>query len=204
MNTGWLYRPSRLAPGTLHSFGYASGEDAQARLDALMENEATFLLDIRYRPLSRFRPSWNRAALSERYGPRYSWVQALGNQNYQHQERAIALVTGHRQAIRDAAQLVASGLSLVLLCACKEERRCHRTLVLSSVTACLSDEDTWWLVFRGRGDETGILDWTRGLIRAATGLGLDSEVVIQEIRRLLHAERSPGQADIEKTGKEAP
>jgi hypothetical protein len=33
MNTGWLYRPSHLAPGTVHSFGYAGGSDAQARLD---------------------------------------------------------------------------------------------------------------------------------------------------------------------------
>jgi hypothetical protein len=195
MNTGWLYRPSHLAPGTVHSFGYAGGLDAEARLDALMEHEATFLLDIRYRPLSRFRPSWNRAALSDRYGPRYGWVQALGNQNYQHKERGIALAEGHGQAIRDAAQLVASGLSLVFLCACKDERRCHRTLVLCSVKACLSDERNWWLVFRGYGDETGILDWTKGMIRAANDLGLDSDLVVQEVRRLLRADYSPGQAD---------
>ncbi len=203
MSSGWLYRPSHLAPGTVHSFGYAGGEDAQARLDALMENEATFLLDIRYRPVSRFRPQWNRAALSERYGSRYAWVPSLGNQNYQHKERAIALAIGHGQAVRNAAQLVASGLSLVLLCACKDERHCHRTLVIEKMDACLSDERAWRIVFRGRSDETGIVDWTTGIIRAANGLGLDSGVVVQEVRRLLRPDRSPGQEDIRKTGRKA-
>jgi hypothetical protein len=195
MSSGWLYRPSHLASGTLHSFGSVTGSDAQARLDALMEHEATFLLDIRSRPLSRFRPSWNRAALSERYGPRYGWVPSLGNQNYQHKECGIQLAEGHGQAVRDAAQLVASGLSLVFLCACKDERRCHRTLVIEKIKACLSHEDNWWLVFRGDGDETGILDWTRGMIRAADGLGLDAGVVVQEVRRLLRADCSTSQAD---------
>lgn len=203
MSTGWLYRPWHLAPGTLHSFGYAGGQDAQARLDVLMENAATFLLDIRYQPVSRWRPQWNRAALSERYGSRYGWVPSLGNQNYQHKERGIQLAIGHGQAVRDAAQLVASGLSLVLLCACKDERRCRRTLVIEKMDACLSDERTWWIVFRGRNDETGIVDWTTGIIRAANGLGLDSGVVVQEVRRLLRFDYSSSQEDDRNRAKGA-
>ena len=201
MSMGWLYRPSHLAPGTLHSFGYAGGEDAQARLDALMENAATFLLDIRYRPVSRWRPQWNRAALAERYGRRYTWVQALGNVNYAHRTWPIRLAEGHPQAIQAAAQLVASGLSLVLLCACKNERRCHRALVLCSMTVCLCGERAWWLVSLGHDDEAGVLAWGREIRRAATTLGLDPSSVLACVQHR-PAVFSSHQADVQQNAKE--
>jgi uncharacterized protein YeaO (DUF488 family) len=65
------------------------------------------------------------------YGPRYRhWA-------YQHQERGIALAEGHLDAAHEAAALLSRGSSLILLCACKDARTCHRTLVAKLIQDAL-------------------------------------------------------------------
>jgi hypothetical protein len=187
----WLYRPLRLAPGRLIGFGYAgypSQQEAQARLDDLV-GEGALLLDIRSRPCSRFRPQYNRTALAERYGLHYAWVQALGNQQYQHRERGILLARGHEQAIRAAVQLAASGLSLVLLCACKHEATCHRALVIQQITAWLSDERHFWPVSLCCNDAEGMAAWGHVLGQASSTLGLSSACVLQAVQNHLKQTR---------------
>jgi uncharacterized protein (DUF488 family) len=114
--------------GTLYTCGYAHPETA-ARVARLMSNPAMLLVDIRYRPRSRWQPAWNRNALAGIYGARYVWDRRLGNLNYQHRECGIALAEGHAAAVQEAAALLCAGTSLLLLCACKDARTCHRTLV---------------------------------------------------------------------------
>lgn len=122
--------------GTLYTVGYAHPGTA-AQIDRLMHQEQMVLLDIRFTPYSRWYPAWNRQALASIYGERYRWERRLGNLNYQHPERAIQLAEGHEEALHDAARRLLQGTSLILLCACKYERKisgkrvkiCHRTLV---------------------------------------------------------------------------
>ncbi|HEY6410614.1 MAG TPA: DUF488 family protein [Ktedonobacteraceae bacterium] len=114
--------------GTIYTVGYGH-PDAAAQLDRLMRDPRTRLIDIRLQPQSRWWPEWNRAALSARYGRRYVWDRRLGNLHYQHREQAIQLAEGHPDAIGEAATLICEGISLILLCACRNARECHRSLV---------------------------------------------------------------------------
>ncbi len=114
--------------GTIYTIGYAH-PDAAANVVRLMQQEHTILLDVRFSPRSRWQPVWNRAALQTAYGARYQWDKRLGNLNYQQRELGIELAEGHLDAAREAATLVTTGTSLIVLCACKDARTCHRTMV---------------------------------------------------------------------------
>ncbi len=114
--------------GTLYTIGYAQ-RDAQARIERLMRDERTLLIDIRLSPRCGWSAIWTRQALANRFGCRYIWEQRLGNRNYQHPERGFALAEGHAHAIQDAAALLCQGTSLILFCACRHFGTCHRSLV---------------------------------------------------------------------------
>ncbi len=90
------------------------------------------LLDIRSSPYSRW-AWWKKQALMHRYGQRYCWERRLGNLNSHHQERGIELAEGHRQAVEQVASMLFQGISLILLCACKDNRTCHWALVAKLV-----------------------------------------------------------------------
>jgi uncharacterized protein (DUF488 family) len=125
----------KLAPlngiGTLYTIGYAH-PTARPQIERLMQQEQTILLDIRSSPYSRW-ALWKKQALMHRYGQRYRWERRLGNLKYHHQEREIELAEGHRQAVEHVASMLFQGTSLILLCACKDARTCHRTLVAKLV-----------------------------------------------------------------------
>ncbi len=114
--------------GTLYTVGYAA-RDAQARIERLMRDERTLLIDIRLSPRCGWSAMWTRQALAKRFGRRYIWEQRLGNRNYHHPERGFALAEGHAHAIQDAAALLCQGTSLILLYACRNFSKCHRSLV---------------------------------------------------------------------------
>jgi uncharacterized protein (DUF488 family) len=118
--------------GTIYTIGYAH-PDTAADVPRLMQQEHIILLDVRFSPRSRWKPTWNRAALQTTYGARYQWEKRLGNLNYQQRELGIELAEGHLDAAQEAAALLAAGTSLILLCACKDARTCHRTLVAKLV-----------------------------------------------------------------------
>lgn len=119
---------THLARGTIYTLGY-SQRHAAATLERLLRQPLVLLLDVRYQPVCRWNPQWNRAELAARYGEQYRWERRLGNVNYWSQTRPIHLPAGYAQAVREAATLLCAGTSLVLLCCCGDERACHRTLV---------------------------------------------------------------------------
>jgi uncharacterized protein (DUF488 family) len=114
--------------GTIYTLGHSQAK-AEATLEQLMRHPRALLVDVRYQPVSRWNPQWNRASLAGRYGHRYVWDRRLGNIHYQSRDRGIQLAAGHQDAVREAAGLLCAGTSLVLLCACGDERTCHRSLV---------------------------------------------------------------------------
>lgn len=121
-----LLHPTPL--GTLYTIGYAHPDEA-ARVAELMRHARILLFDIRYIPRSRWYPAWTRSALMDAYGDRYVWEPRLGNRNYQTRASGIMLADGNEKAIEAAAHLLAQGISLILLCACKDASTCHRSLV---------------------------------------------------------------------------
>ena len=129
-------RHTTVERGTIYTVG-STHPDAAARLDRLMRDPRVLLVDIRWQPRSRRWPQWNRAALTARYAHRYVWERRLGNRHDQHRERGIQLPEGHEGAIREAADLLCAGTSLILLCACQHERACHRSLVAKLIQDAL-------------------------------------------------------------------
>ena len=122
--------------GTLYTLGYCQRK-ASATLERLMRQPRTLLLDVRSQPVCRFNPAWNRAELAARYGEQYQWERRLGNVNYWSRSRAIQLPENSQEAIREAASLLLAGTSLVLLCACSDERACHRSYVAKLIQDAL-------------------------------------------------------------------
>ena len=122
--------------GTLYTLGYGQ-PGAATQLDRLMREKQILLLDVRLVPHSRWDAGWNRAALAARYGERYRWEPHLGNLRYGERSSAIALATGYQEAIREAAQLLCHGTSLILLCVGAKARGCHRLLVAKLIQEAL-------------------------------------------------------------------
>lgn len=122
--------------GTIYTLGYSQWK-AAATLERLMRQPRTFLLDVRFQPVSRWNPEWNRAELAARYGEQYRWERRLGNVNYWSRDRGIQLPAGSQDAVCEAASLICAGTSLVLLCACADERACHRSFVAKLIADVL-------------------------------------------------------------------
>lgn len=119
--------------GELFIIGYAN-LDAFAQVSELMRRRARILLvDIRLDPICTWSPVWNSHDLKTTYGRRYLWERRLGNLNHKHREQGIQLAEGHEQAEHKAAELLCNGVSLILLCACKDARACHRGLVAKHI-----------------------------------------------------------------------
>src|SRR2546429_6802388 len=113
--------------GKVYPLGY-SAPGASSSLDALMQDEHTILVDIRYSVKSIRKPEWSGSALQKRYGKRYVWIRELGNVNFYNggdiqlhkPEKGIdRLVTGLQR-----------GYNLILLCTCSTYTDCHRTDVV--------------------------------------------------------------------------
>jgi hypothetical protein len=136
---------SAVERGTIYTLGYSQPK-AAVRLEQLMRHPHTLLVDVRYQPICSFNPQWNRAALAGRYGHRYVWDRRFGNIHYSRRDRAIQLAAGHQDAVREAAALLLEGTSLVLLCACGDERTCHRSLVAKLIQDALPVPSTAWEV----------------------------------------------------------
>ncbi len=115
------------ALGTLIPFGYTIS-DAEIRLQEIMSNPGTLLLDIRSRPVSRYRPQWNKSRLKAQWGRRYAHTRNLGNINYKDRSLPIVL-RAPEPSITTAARFLERGYSIVVLCACKDDATCHRKLV---------------------------------------------------------------------------
>ena len=127
---------SAVERGTIYTLGYSQPK-AAVRLERLMRHPYTLLVDVRYQPVSRWNPHWNLAALAGRYGQRYVWDRRIGNIHYWSRDRGILLPAGHQEAVREAAGLLCAGTSLVLLCACGDERSCHRSYVAKLIQDAL-------------------------------------------------------------------
>ena len=127
---------SAIERGTIYTLGY-SQRKAAATLERLLRQPQTLLLDVRYQPVSRWNPEWNRADLVARYGEQYRWERRLGNVNYWSRERGIQLPGNAQEAVQEAAGLLLAGTSLVLLCCCGDERACHRSLVAKLIQDAL-------------------------------------------------------------------
>ncbi|GHO52189.1 DUF488 domain-containing protein [Ktedonobacter robiniae] len=140
--------------GTLYTLGYAHPE-TERQVHQVMRDERALLVDIRLSPYSKWASAWNKGALCSAYGSRYVWDRRLGNVNYAHKEQGIQLAPGHEDAVREVASWLREGRPVVLLCACRDARTCHRSLIAKLVQVALLEREDHYpgLLARYRGDE---------------------------------------------------
>ena len=116
----------------LYTLGY-SGWTPEAIQEAAQSHNAV-VCDIRYAPASRH-PQWRKHQLAQLLGARYQQVQALGNRNYKSGGPvALADYDIGKQVI---AELLATGQSVILMCACKDLAHCHRRTAAEQLAADL-------------------------------------------------------------------
>lgn len=124
--------------GMLATIGYTE-PDAQVRIDAFVAQPRAYLVDIRLRPYSRFRPQWNRPALQTRYHRRYVHLRGLGNVHYQDRKLPIHLLDPEPY-LQHLAEQLTRGTSYLLLCACKDYEHCHRKVVYERIMLALGGQ----------------------------------------------------------------
>ncbi len=111
--------------GRLYPFGYAE-RTAPARLEQLMADEQTWLIDIRRVPWCRWNAAWCAKGLEQRWGRRYHQFGAwFGNLNYRGGPIQLA---DPRNGIWRLENIL-KHRSAVILCACLSYDTCHRKTV---------------------------------------------------------------------------
>ena len=116
----------------LYTLGYSGWTPQAIQMEAQARN--TVVCDIRYSPGSRH-PQWNKRQLSQLLSARYQHVQALGNCNYKNGGPIeLADYEAGKQVI---AEILATGQSVILMCACKDLATCHRRTAAERLAADL-------------------------------------------------------------------
>lgn len=114
----------------LYTLGY-SGWTPAAILAAAQAQNAV-VCDIRFAPRSRH-PQWRQQQLAALLGARYQPIQALGNRNYNNGGPiALADYEAGKTAV---GAILATGQTVILLCACREVTTCHRRIAAEQLAA---------------------------------------------------------------------
>ena len=108
----------------LYTLGYA-GWTAQQVEDQLLDLGGV-LVDIRLSPRSR-KPGFSGSALRQRFGPRYTHIPALGNENYNRSGAPILLRSEEEGMDRLAPMLQC--WPVIVMCGCRDLATCHRLTV---------------------------------------------------------------------------
>jgi uncharacterized protein (DUF488 family) len=112
----------------LYTYGYLAGALADLERYAA---EGALILDIRINPTSR-NPLYRQGHLKRVLGEAYHWCPELGNPNYK---------SGGPPALADetagmaALETLADRQPVVMLCACRDWRECHRRLAAEAFVA---------------------------------------------------------------------
>src|SRR6266545_6149835 len=112
---------------TIYPIGYSS-RYAMQRIDELMKQPMTLLIDTRYKPISRM-PQWRKRTLERVYGECYCWEgESLGNINVD-TDLPMKLADPEPGITRLCAYLQ-RGYRLILLCQCPDYESCHRKVIV--------------------------------------------------------------------------
>jgi uncharacterized protein (DUF488 family) len=111
---------------TIYTLGYSGWKIED--VEAVLEQFAALLVDVRMVPRTRWQPQWNAAVLRARLGDRYVWLREFGNRNYKgtFEQIEIANFPAGEKHLRE---ITAPGKAVVLMCGCRDVNVCHRKVV---------------------------------------------------------------------------
>ena len=124
--------------GTLETIGYAE-KDADRRIAAFMTRPGARLVDIRLSPWCRWNEQWSKTALHQTYGNAYIHLRTFGNVN--HGKPLPIQLLNPEKHLTATVRALQRGLSLLLLCACKDYERCHRKTVFDLISSALQQAE---------------------------------------------------------------
>jgi len=134
---------------TLYTFGYQHGS-AERTLEELVALK-TPLLDIRKNPHVG-KLEWTKDMLTQESGLQYVWIEALGNDLFEHQNGAIQIHDMDAGLDVLARVLHRSGRACIM-CACAKVHGCHRLLVSDEAERRLPGLKVLHLPTTGRGKQ---------------------------------------------------
>ena len=108
----------------VYTLGYGNGWSVEA-LEKLARHLNAIVIDTRFNPMSRI-ATWRKGPLTKVLGELYQHQQGLGNENYK-TDGPIKL-HAPEMAADGLMPLVRAGKSLILICVCKDQPSCHRTV----------------------------------------------------------------------------
>jgi uncharacterized protein (DUF488 family) len=117
-----------MSESKVYTIGY-SGRTPEGVLAIMNELGGAVLVDVRFKPVSRFQPQWNGKSLANLLGPLYVPLPEFGNVNYKEGPIEIA------DYAAGVAKLRALGKPAVLMCVCKDAATCHRTTLAGMLRA---------------------------------------------------------------------
>jgi len=119
-----------IATRRVYPIGY-SALGAQERIDALLDQPMTLLIDTRISPKS-WNAAWRKEELQAKYGDKYKWAgKFLGNKGLNTGRIEIANpVLG----IKGLMRYLSEDYDLVILCQCREFLNCHRSEIVRLLT----------------------------------------------------------------------
>jgi len=106
------------------TIGYG-GKMPDRFFEELESLEPDVVVDVRENPFSAFLNTYTKRELDKRLGERYIWIRELGNKS---RELPPTLVD-EEEGIRKLRALMEKHERVVLLCAEKDEAKCHRSYI---------------------------------------------------------------------------
>lgn len=110
------------------SIGYG-GKKPQAFFEELEALSPDVVVDVRENPFKAFLGVYTKKGLEARLGTKYFWIRELGNST---QELPPTLVD-EEEGLRKLRALMEGHRRVVLLCAEKDENRCHRSYIKAKI-----------------------------------------------------------------------
>lgn len=101
----------------------------------LEDMEPDYVVDVRESPHRAYLGSYTKAHLEKRL-PNYLWIRELGNKSRSFPPTLVDEVEGLRQL----EELCRNSTRIVLLCAEKDEERCHRSYVKEKIKSILENQ----------------------------------------------------------------
>ena len=123
-------------PVTIYEFGY-HGRSEEAFVEQVRADSRRVVVDVRYGFIGGARP-FSQRRLQAALPGQYRHVRALGNVNYLEREEPIELADPAR-GVEVILSLVNEGRTPVLICTCRDLRRCHRRIALAEIERARAD-----------------------------------------------------------------
>jgi hypothetical protein len=129
-----------IATRRVYPIGY-SALGAQERIDALLQEPKTLLIDTRIKPWS-WNEIWRKEELEQKYGEKYRWAgRYLGNLG---KDDGYIEIADPIVGIKGLIKYLSDGYELILLCKCREYKNCHRSEIVRLLTKqCHVDVIHW-------------------------------------------------------------